>query len=188
MAMPDKDYRLARLFSGTTKFLKYLPPVDRLIEGSAAKQFPDGWEVAPEGSAYLGRWVHFSGDKGLLNRLPIPTLYKSIGIMAVEAEEIRSSIAINHGARQGLAVRLGENAVVVGALQPGSSFPEQPYLPSRLLVPGAIGHEELVAQPVVWLPERTSAPDAQRMVPLESAEYFATMRLPVAREYVGDFI
>lgn len=187
MTQPEKDQQFARFFSRTTKYLKHVPIVDRLIGGMGATLFPDGWDVAPAGSENVGQWFEFEGDPGLLNRLPVPRLYKSVGVMAVRKSEMRSMLAIHEGARSAVAVRLGESAVVVGPLAEGASFPEHPDEVDRLLVAGGIGHEALVAQPVVWLPEPWAA-DQQRMLSLESAEAIGKMSRAEARPYLGGFI
>jgi hypothetical protein len=146
--IPLADAAFAEFFSLTTRALKHLPPLDRLITG--VNNVPDGWRRIGTPARELAPWIEFEGDPNATS-LPIPSLYEKCGLVTVQASQMERLQRDNPGARQALAVAFGE-AVVVGALAEGRSFSYLNEQSDDLLVGSRIGRGDLRLRVGAYLP------------------------------------
>lgn len=112
----------AEVFSAGTRGLKLAPWLDRKVVGENV--VPEGWHILrgvhADAEPFKDHWLTYEGDQEA-SRLPFPIRARFVGIAALSGVEMDKLHRANSGARDGLAVRLG-NAIVVGALAEGEAF------------------------------------------------------------------
>lgn len=156
--IPEADARFAKFFSRGSQLLKKVPPLDWLIVGD--NTVPDGWQHIEKPASEINSWVTFEGDpRG--PRLPIPRLYRMVGVLAVQKSEMQNlqeriqslqeRDALPRPTRQAVALRFG-GATVIGALAEGSPFAQDPEDEDLLLVAPRIARGDMIATTRVYLP------------------------------------
>lgn len=151
--------KFARKFSVVTRSLKRVPPANRLIVGN--NNVPKGWQEVDMHASSISSWIDFIGDE-TARRLPIPRLFKKVGIMAVEKAEMAGLRDKYPDALGAVALRF-QDAVVVGAFATGVMF-EQGIEDDYELAGTRIGHDDQPATLGLWLPNGT-------FLPAETTEY-----------------
>jgi hypothetical protein len=114
-----EDVRSAEFLCWGTRTLKKVPPLDWLLVGS--NNVPDGWQLIHDVVSDLDSMVCFEGDHRLINRLPIPRLYRYAGIMGVHRAAMERLQQEHKAGRLAVGVGIGM-AVVVGALAETQAF------------------------------------------------------------------
>jgi len=147
--IPKGETGFAEFFSVTSRGLKFAPILDKLIVGK--NNVPEGWQHINESAYSFEPWIRFPGDpEG--TRLPIPRLYRMVGIISVESGELAALQLKEEGSRYAVAVQLG-HAVVVGALGENVNLALDCAEQDRLIIGARISHYDLYATAGIWIPD-----------------------------------
>jgi hypothetical protein len=145
-----KGAGFAEFFSRGSQLVSRPLWLQRLVTGDDS--IPGGWVHIERRADTIAPWVHFDGDpKG--PRLPIPQLYRMAGLLAVEKSEMDELQVAHPQSRQAVAIRFDE-AVVVGALAEGRSYPQSSEDEDMLLTRPLISRGDLDAAIGIYLPEQ----------------------------------
>ena len=168
--VPRRQAAYAEFYSDESRGLKLMPPLNWLIVGN--NNVPKGWQHIQEEASLFSPWVEFDGDPNG-TKLPIPRLYKLVGIISVRNSDLRNLHKHYDEAdvtREAVALSLGQ-AVAIGALGKGVIFATDKGNESLRLVGARISKKGLIATAGLWLPNERC------FISAESSHYSA--RIPI---------